>query len=781
MLAYVRLAVFSGKITILFLLALLLLSHVPPSYLPAAFAAAALVLALAVFADTYWPKRFDVSTKLETWMLSASGELEKRFLVMSPRSIKAGIFVVAGLSLFLELALIRWEAEHFPVFGMYKNFTLLACFCGIGLGYAMAKDARLLLPATLPVLAFLVISILLFRYGMSPAALNVLQVVPVREEASVFFSLRGIDASTQFVLTLPVYILLTLVFFLNALVLLPIGQLCGFFMQKIPALPGYGCNLLGSLAGVCLSFVLSWLWAGPSIWFCLVVAALAFYQVDIASLRRVVLAGLTVCVIALNWPADPLMHSLYSPYQFIQATTQRNGLLQILAAGKYYQKVYDFSQRDAADEPANKKLSQVFGYYELPFKAAPSLRKVAIVGAGTGNDVAAALRNGAESVDAVELDPAIYRLGLAHHPERPYQDARVRAVINDARNFFQGTTDRYDAVVYGVLDSHVVLSHGGNVRTDSFVYTQEGLRKAYDLLKPGGMLSVSFALPNKLMGEKIFRILQSFPDKGTLAAILTGYDSNDTTTFILTKEKTIPLPEMFMAKHDLKNVTAAYEETLSQTLDLPSDNWPFFYMDSRMYPVTYLAALGLIVWLSYFLVQKLLAKQKFDVSLLPFFFLGAGFMLVETKAITELGLVFGNTWQVTGIAIVGVLVMALLANILVAMRGTTGLRLPFLGVISTIVLGYAVASQGLLVSSSALAKTVQVVLLVSPLFFSGMIFSRFLTQTKNVPGAMAYNLMGAMLGGVLEYNAMRFGFSSLYIIALVLYMAPLVLLKKRSA
>jgi hypothetical protein len=30
-----------------------------------------------------------------------------------------------------------------------------------------------------------------------------------------------------------------------------------------------------------------------------------------------------------------------------------------------------------------------------------------------------------------------------------------------------------------------------------------------------------------------------------------------------------------------------------------------------------------------------------------FFLLGAGFM-VETKAITELGLSFGNTWQVVG-------------------------------------------------------------------------------------------------------------------------------------
>jgi spermidine synthase len=39
------------------------------------------------------------------------------------------------------------------------------------------------------------------------------------------------------------------------------------------------------------------------------------------------------------------------------------------------------------------------------------------LGADTGNDVAAALRHGAEHIDAVELDPVILRLGKQYHPE----------------------------------------------------------------------------------------------------------------------------------------------------------------------------------------------------------------------------------------------------------------------------------------------------------------------------------------------------------------------------
>jgi hypothetical protein len=49
--------------------------------------------------------------------------------------------------------------------------------------------------------------------------------------------------------------------------------------------------------------------------------------------------------------------------------------------------------------------------YNLPFRLAPAAERVLVVGAGTGNDVAAALRNGARMVDAVEIDPTILALG----------------------------------------------------------------------------------------------------------------------------------------------------------------------------------------------------------------------------------------------------------------------------------------------------------------------------------------------------------------------------------
>ena len=56
--------------------------------------------------------------------------------------------------------------------------------------------------------------------------------------------------------------------------------------------------------------------------------------------------------------------------------------------------------------------------------------------------------------------------------------------------------EHYDMVVYGLLDSHTLLSHASSVRLDSFVYTVEGLRKARKRLNPDGILSLSFAVMN---------------------------------------------------------------------------------------------------------------------------------------------------------------------------------------------------------------------------------------------------------------------------------------------
>ena len=704
----------------------------------------------------------------EAWMDSCSAEITQWIDGASPWTVRVSVITTAALTLFLELVLIRWESGIFAVFALYKNFTLLSCFCGLGIGYAKARDKQLTLAGSLPMVMLLLLVFGVLRYGLGEIGNAFFQVIPVREEASVFSAMDpNTNLVTYFRHSAPVWLLLALTFVLNTLVLLPVGQFCGRLMQRMQPLASYGYNLVGSIAGVVLLFALSWVWAGPVIWFGLSAAGLAFFQLVSRSARKVALVSATGCVVLAAWPVTPLVQTIYSPYQVIERAAQPNGLMTLLISGSYFQKVFDLSHANA-NRQTDGTLQRIIGYYELPFKTARAVGEVAIVGAGSGNDVASALRNNAGHVDAVEIDPAIRDLGRENHPEHPYQDGRVRSIINDARNFFRTTGTSYDAIVYGVLDSHIVVSHGANMRVDSYVYTQEGLQDAFDHLKTGGLMSVSFALPNALMGQKVFGMLKSLRESGPPVAILTGYDSNNTTTFMVSKNATVQLPLAFMKQHQLTDITRDYAATSAKAVDLPSDDWPFFYLEKKMYPETYLMLLALVVGIAFCLVRNLLPSQALQSSMVPFFFLGGGFMLIETKAITELGLLFGNTWQVVGITIISVLVMAYLANIFASRLSRQVMTLSFVGLFAVLLVGYAVAVHG--ISASTLpARMLMVAILVGPLFFSGLVFSMLLKSTENISGAMAYNLMGAMLGGALEYNSMRFGFSSLYLIAVGLY------------
>jgi len=708
------------------------------------------------------------SAATETWMNACSVQIESGIEALSSRGLRAAVIMTAGLSLFLELVLIRWEAGLFVVFALYKNFTLLSCFCGLGIGYAKARDRQLALPAVLPMLLMLLAVFSFLRFGTGHYGNNLFQVVPVREEVAVFFGFDpSVGFATFFIRSLPIYCLLILTFVMNTLVLLPVGQLCGRLMQRMEPLASYGYNLAGSAAGVMLLFLLSWMWAGPALWFGLSAAALAFFQLASRAARKAAFVSATACALLSAWPMTPMIQTIYSPYQVIEKASQPNGLMSLLVSGSYYQKVFDLSPSNANRETG--ALRRIVGYYELPFRTARSVDQVAIVGAGSGNDVASALRNGAGHVDAVEIDPVIRNLGIENHPEHPYDNPRVHSIINDARNFFRTTRGSYDAIVYGVLDSHTVVSHGANMRVDSFVYTREGLQDAFDHLKPGGLLSVSFALQTSLMGEKIFHILRSLPGAGTPVAILTGYDSNSTTTFMVSKAAQVRLPYAYMSSHALTDITKNYAATSAKALDLPSDDWPFFYLERKMYPQTYLILLALVLGTAFSLVRGLLPSRAWEPSAFSFFFLGGGFMLVETKAITELGLVFGNTWQVVGVTIQGVLVMAYLANLCAGRLTRQSLTWAFIGLFIVLLAGYALAVHGSASATSLPQKILLVAMLVGPLFFSGLVFSTLLKGSRNISDAMAYNLMGAMLGGALEYNSMRLGFSSLYLIALALY------------
>lgn len=699
--------------------------------------------------------------KLEPYLLEESLNQAAYLETITGSVLSVAIAGSAALSLFLELAVIRWQGSIFEFFSFYKNYGLLACFAGLGLGYALSRDDNGILLNLTPLLLIWQFGLLIFlRFGL-PQSSDSLATVPFREQLSM-----GLPTATP-AQDRAVYLLLAVTFLLTSLAFIPIGQLCGKLMENTSRLSAYGLNLFGSLIGVSLMFLVSFLWTPPVVWFGLCFLALCLFLRPRPRTLFIGMTFTTMAIVTLAWPVTPLWNRVYSPYQLLEIGYSDTGHMLIRAGGHYYQRILNLSP--AAVGPASDPTLQLIrDYYDLPYRFHPGPNEVAVVGAGAGNDVAAALRSGAQHVDAIEIDPAILLAGKMNHPEKPYDDPRVQPIVNDARSFLRSTKARYDMIVYGLLDSHTLLSAASSVRLDSFVYTIEGLREAREKLKENGVLSLSFSVVSDDLGEKIYRMMREAFDGKEPICVYAVYDGSF--IFLQSKHGDLSIPRWLIGQTSFTDGSPYYRNTTVK-VDLSTDDWPFFYMPRRVYPASYLTAMGLILLLS-FVLHASFFQQVPQTSHLAFFFLGAGFMLVETKAITELGLAFGNTWQVIAIAMASILVMAFLANGVVRYLRLSNPYLAYLLLIVSVFVGWWVARAGGLPSTVA-GRIGTVFILTCPLFFSGIVFSTLLSVERRISSAMSMNLMGALVGGVLEYNSMYFGFHFLYLLAIGLYAAAL--------
>jgi hypothetical protein len=133
-----------------------------------------------------------------------------------------------------------------------------------------------------------------------------------------------------------------------------------------------------------------------------------------------------------------------------------------------------------------------------------------------------------------------------------------------------------------------------------------------------------------------------------------------------------------------------------------------------------------------------------------------------------MGLTFGNTWQVIGIVFAGILIMAFLGNCLVQWFDIRRPQLSYLLLLATLAVGWLAARAGGF-ASTPLGRLETAVLLSLPLLFSGIVFSTLIAARERISAILAMNLLGAIVGGLVEYNSMYLGFQALYLIAMGCY------------
>ena len=665
------------------------------------------------------------------------------------------LLLISCLGLFFELAVIRWISGEIRLFSYFKNLPLLAAFLGLALGFGLVGKKQNYQSAFAPLFGIFVFLVFLVGRVLSPRALA----YPSRGDEFLWFT-----GDFSYWLALGLFLGVVFVFFLLTMLLfIPIGQATGKEMSRHVPIPAYIVNLLGSLIGIWLFALLSYLQTPPIIWFGLALASLSVFWIqqqafswkDI-TLFIISLAGIFYIGRGVTWSP---YHRLELIEQTISTDAEKSSettwyMLNIQQV--FYQSAMDLSEAFLASLPeANQELENAVYSYNLPYRLHPPGDQVLIVGAGMGNDAAAALRNGAEHIDAVEIDPAILTFGQKFHPEYPYSDPRVTTIVDDARSYFKKSTQRYDLISFGLLDSQTLLSGLSNIRLDSFVYTVESLQQAKALLTERGLVSLTFGAKTPWIDERLGRIMaEVFGPENVYV-----YYGDIGTTFVAG-----------VSPVDTSDTELTRWEPNSQYNDIPiaTDDWPYLYLRSNKIPAAYWQAIGLILALSLTVIAR-----SFPQALKPnwhFWLLGAAFLLIEFKSITELALLFGTTWLVNALAISGVLSMALGANLFVLSQKRINISISYMCLFASLMFSYFFPLDILNTIPPTLRAITSTTLLSLPLFFAGVIFSEALRRAKETAQPLASNLSGAVIGGMLEYGSILWGIKSLYLIAAVVYL-----------
>jgi hypothetical protein len=206
------------------------------------------------------------------------------------------------------------------------------------------------------------------------------------------------------------------------------------------------------------------------------------------------------------------------------------------------------------------------------------------------------------------------------------------------------------------------------------------------------------------------------------------------------------------------------------TIPAPAtDDYPFLYLQDRTIPGFYLLTLALILLSALLLVRFTTGTLRPMSRYLDLFCMGAAFLLLETKNVVQFALLFGTTWFVNSLVFLGILVAVYLA-IEVARRIDLG---PSWRLYAMLLVALAVAwvvQPGLLLQLSIIPRfLVATAVAFVPVFLANLVFAKRFRDVAASNVAFGANLLGAMVGGALEYASLVTGYRALLILVGALY------------
>ena len=666
---------------------------------------------------------------------------------------RSALFALGFLTLFLELVLIRYLAGSIWNLGYFPNLVLLAVFLGMGLGFLFhdavpARRSPLLFLLSMPALLGLAVLVAAAR-PMVPGFSRWVG----RIGGELFFTAAPADAteSSAWLFGLWFAAIVGLYFL--------IAQRTAKVFREHPPLTAYTLDIGGSCAGILAFMALSFARLPAWSWFLLLAPAVVVgagprWRVRAAAVAAAALAATALVAhrqdaVLMSDAAVAPARVEWSPYQKVEYATGPEIGRRIFVNGVSHQVISEGAALEGS-------------FYVVPHErrrtaGSPPYARVLVIGAGAGNDVAAALAHGARQVDAVEIDPVIADLGRDFHPAGPYRDPRVRLVVDDARAFMTRTEPGYDLIVFALTDSLVKVSAQSQLRLENYLFTRESIARAWSLLSPRGDLVFYNYYRSPWLIDKLVATIAA----ATGTAPLEIFQRRDFRMFLAGRAE-----------------AGAPPPAAAAAVEIPTDDWPFPYLRVRGIPRLYLdatlalaATLALLVAATWWRSRRRpQATRTLEVNL-AFLSMGLAFLLLESKSVVQFSLLFGTTWLNSSLVFLGVLVSVLAANW--AATGLRGRRVlawifPFLLATCLLPLAWPLANL-LAVESLTLRFLAATALTFSPIFLANLTFSVAFREQPAPEHVFGWNLLGATLGGILEYTSLALGYGALALLVAAAY------------
>ena len=636
------------------------------------------------------------------------------------------LVLASFLMLFTELAIIRATTALVIYFSYFSNLVLLASFLGVGVGLLRAGRPT----GGIAHLPYALLAIMLYLVAF-PAA--------IRTSGGVTRVLGHLGMSSP-----PVWITVPLLFGLVVWTLASIGHRVGQLFKQLQPLEAYRLDIAGSIAGIVVFSLFAFMHA-PPVWWMLVIAGVTIALLRPTPGRRpLIMIGALMVVSAA---ASLVPGTVWSPYQLVTYSAS-DGRVGISVNSRPHQTITPIEE-----------LLEAEPYRQIPYDHLdPShpLGSVLIIGAGTGNDVGIALERNAERVVAVEIDPALYSLGVDLHPDHPYQDPRVEVHVDDGRAFLERSSERFDLVIFALPDSLTTVTGQGGIRLESYLFTVEALESVEEHLDPSG----TFAMYNYYRADVFERYAKTISEVWSAPCVFRGTDEDQGRS---QGALVVPLGAP-------SSCSPVSEQRLAAAPASATDDRPFPYLRGRTIPLFYLVTLALIL-----VVSMVVVRSSTDLrlgSMRPYadlFLMGCAFLLLETKNVVGFALLFGTTWFVNSLVFAGILVAVYLA-VEVARRVRLPNSVVLFGVLGASLLAAWLVDPRILLGLPVVPRFVAATALAfGPVFVANLIFAQRFKGVGSSTVALGANVLGAMVGGVLEYAALVTGYRNLLLVVAALY------------